>query len=153
MFGNRGYAAKLLAGLALIAGFGVLAGSRGETINPSIWRCLAEPGRWDGAEIWVPGGRIAAVRDRDYDLSTGDATIRVAGPAPAPRDARISLVAVFHADGPRLDPVRLRPLPAGSLARRIMEAVSIVVFLAVLANFARHFLFRPRLLQAEGRTS
>ena len=146
MFGNKGYAGKLVAALAVIAGMGLLAANRGENLNPSVWRCLAEPARFDGAEIWVPAARILEIRDRDYDIDSGSLRIRVAGPAPFPAGSRISLVAVFRRAGPVLEPVRVRPLPAGDLPRRVMEGISILVLVAVLGNFARHFLFRPSAL-------
>ncbi|HVR86205.1 MAG TPA: hypothetical protein VMU54_17920 [Planctomycetota bacterium] len=151
MFGNRGYRWKLGAALALIALLGVYAGNRGDTINPSVSRCVAELRRWDGVRIWVPGARIVAVHDRDYEIQTGLVQIRVAGPAPAPAESRISLIAIFHGDGPVLEPVHTRILPAGGRFRLVMELVSVLVALAVFANFARHFLFRPGILQAEGR--
>ncbi len=150
MFGNKGYCWKLGAALALIALLGVYAGLRGDTINPSIWRCLSEPRRWEGARIWVPGARIVAVRDRDYEILSGIAKVRVAGPAPAPAESRISLIAVFHSDGPILEPLQSRILPAKDNLRHVMEVVSVLVALAVLANFGRHFLFRPKILQVKG---
>jgi len=150
VFSNRGYRWKLGGALALIALLGVYAGIRGDTINPSVWRCLAQPGRWEGTRIWVPGARVVAVRDRDYDIVSGTEQIRVAGPAPAAVGSWLSLIAVFHGDGPLLEPVQTRPIPAQNHLRRVMEAVSILVALAVLANFGRHFLFRPKILQVEG---
>jgi len=150
MFGNRGYLWKLGAALALIALLGVYAGTRGDGINPSVARCLAEPDRWDGARIWVPGARIVAVHETDYEIQTGIAHIQVAGPAPAPAGARISLIASFRGRGPDLEPVRTRILPAGDRFRVIMEVVSLLVVLGVFANFARHFLFQPKNLEVEG---
>jgi hypothetical protein len=150
VFGNKGYCWKLGAALALIALLGVYAGIRGDTINPSVSRCVAELRRWDGVRIWVPGARIVAVHDLDYEIQTGIVQIRVAGPAPAPAESRISLIAIFHGNGPVLEPVHTRVLPSGERFRLVMEAVSILVALAVFTNFAGHFLFRPRNLQAEG---
>lgn len=150
MFGNKGYRWKLGGTLALIAALGVWSFRQGETVNLSIWRCLAEPRRWDGREIWVPGARITATGDRFYEVQSGSARIRVAGPAPGPVDAAIAMVAVFRAEGPVLEPVRIRPLSRSRVPRRLMEIVSILVLLAVLANFARHFVFRPKTLGVEG---
>jgi hypothetical protein len=150
VFGNKGYCWKLGAALALIALLGVYAGIRGDTINPSVGRCLAEPRRWDGARIWVPGARIVSVHDGGYEIRSGIVQIRVAGPAPAPAESRISLIAVFRSHGPVLEPVHTRILPAGERLRLVMEIVSVLVTLAVLANFAGHFLFRPKNLQAQG---
>jgi len=150
VFGNKGYGWKLGAALALIALLGISAGLRGDTINPSVWRCLSESRRWEGTRIWVPGARIIVVRDHDYEIRSGIAQVRVAGPAPAPVESRISLNAVFHGDGPILEPLQTRVLPAQDHLRRVMEVVSVLVALAVLANFGRHFLFRPRILQVKG---
>lgn len=72
------------------------------------------------------------------------------GPAPAAPGARVAYIAVFRADGPHLDPVRSRVLPETDGYRYLMEGVSLLVLLIVFSNFARHFLFRPRILQVEG---
>jgi len=149
VFANKGYGWKLAAGLGLIAAFGVHAGLSGGWINPSVWRCLAEPSRADGLQIWVPAARVIAVRDRDYEIDSGSVRIRVSGPAPAPAESRISLLAVFRAEGPRLEPLRTRLLPPSSRVRRAMEIVSVLVTLGVLANLARSFLVRPKVLQIE----
>ncbi len=55
MFSNRGYKVKLTAALALIAGLGIYSGWRGGSINPALWRCVAEPARWDGVEVRASG--------------------------------------------------------------------------------------------------
>lgn len=150
MFGNKGYRWKLGAALALIALLGFYAGTRGDGINPSVARCVAEPDRWDGARIWVPGARILAVHERDYEIQAGIAQIRVAGPAPAAPGSRISLIAFFRNRGPALEPVRTRILPTGERFRVVMEIVSLLVVLGVMANFARHFLFQPKNLEVAG---
>lgn len=149
MFGNRGYRWKLGAGLAAIALLGISTGIRGESLNPSVWRCLADPQGADGARLWVPSAVITAVHDRDFEILAEVVRIRVTGPAPAPAGSRISLRAVFHGASPALEPLQIRILPAGNLGRRLMEIVSVIVTLGVLANFTRHFLFRPRVLQVE----
>jgi hypothetical protein len=149
VFGNRFYGWKLGAALAVIATFGVLAGIRGERINPSLWRCLADPAETEGRKIWVPSARIVAVGDRDYRIRTGTVEVRVAGQAPAPAESRISLVAIFRRDGPSLEPLRSRILPGSDRTRRWMEVASVLVALGVLVNLARHFRFRPTLLQVE----
>jgi hypothetical protein len=150
VFGNKGYRWKLGATLLVIALLGLYAGVRGDVINPSIWRCIAEPRRWEGSRIWVPGARVVAVRDRDYDIATWSTVIRVAGHAPFPVESRISMIAIFHADGPVLEPIQTRLLPAHDRLRRVMEIVSVLVALGVLANLGRHFLFRPKTLELEG---
>jgi hypothetical protein len=143
VFSNKGYRWKLGAAVALIAVLGVYAGNRGDTINPSVGRCLAEPGRWDGAQIWIPAARIVAVHAADYEIESGIVRVRVAGPAPAPMESRISLIAIFHGAGPLLEQVHSRILPGDERFRLVMEVVSVLVAVAVFANFAGHFLFRP----------
>ena len=153
MFGNRGYAWKLLGALALVAGMGVLAARRGESINPPLWRCVAEPARWEGTVLWIPWARIVSVAESDFEIDATDARIRVQGRAPGAVDTFVSVRGVFRADGPRLEMLRSRVLPPdGALRRRVMEGVSILVVLAVLANLARHFFFRPKALQFERGT-
>jgi hypothetical protein len=152
VFGNKGYGWKLAAGLALIAVLGVDCAVRGDWINPSIWRCVAWPSRTDGDRIWVPLARVVEVRERDYDVDSSGVRIRVSGPAPAAVESRIALIAVFHAEGPRLEPLKTRLLSPGDGSRWAMEIVSVLVTLGVLANFARYFLFRPAPLQVERET-
>jgi hypothetical protein len=152
VFSNKGYGWKLLAGLAVIAGLGVLSGKWGDSINPALWRCVVEPRRWNGETLWIPEARILAAGAGDYEISKGDVRIRVTGAAPGPVGARITLVAVFHADGPTLEARRARLLPEGSASRRLMEIVSGLVLLGVLANLLRHFAFRPDALQVAERS-
>lgn len=152
MFSNRFYRWKLAAALAAAALMGVYAGHRGQGINPMLWRVVAEPVRWDGNRLWVPQARIVTTGEASYEIAAGDpeARIRVAGPAPGAPGDLISVIGTFRAEGLRLDPERSRVLPPQSRLRWLVEAVSVVTLLAVLADFARHFLFRPRLLQVEG---
>jgi hypothetical protein len=151
VFGNKAYGWKLGAALALIAAMGVMASKRGDPINPSLWRCLSDPPHWNGKHLWLPTADVVAVRDADYDLVSGDIRMRVAGRPPSASSSRVTLTAVFHADGPFLEQLEVRPIPSGSPHRRLMEVVSVLVVLGVLANFARHFLFRPEVLQVGPR--
>jgi len=150
VFGNKGLRWKLAAALAAAALLGVLAERRGEPLNPSLWRCMAQPERWKDHTLWIPGARILATGPSDHEILVDTSRIVVNGPSPAPVGARAAYVAVFRADGPHLDPLKARTLPETDRSRWIMEAVSILVALGVLANFARHFLFRPKFLQVEG---
>ena len=152
MFSNRHYRWKLGAAIAAIALLGVLAARRGEAVNPMLWRCVAQPERWQGARLWIPFARIVSVRDASYEIAAGDpeARIRVDGPAPGKPGDLVTLTGTFRADGPRLEPDRSRAFPPRFRLRWLVEAVSIAVVLGVLANLARHFLFRPKLLQVEG---
>jgi len=150
VFGNKGYGWKLAAGFAVIALLGVYASNRGDGINPAVWRCLAEPARWNGTTLWIPSSRVVSTRDGEYEIETAETRIRVTGTPPGAPGSRVTVVGVFRAEGPRLEARRARTLPSGRGIRWVMEIVSIVVVLGVLANFARHFLFRPQLLQARG---
>lgn len=150
MFSNRFFRLKLGAALAAIALLGVLAVRRGEPINPTLWRCVAEPARWDGTRLWLPYATILSVRESDFRVASGDTEIRVVGRAPAAVGGFITLSGTFRADGPSFEMDRNRVLPPHFRLRWLIEAVSVAVVLAVLANFCRHFLFRPKVLQAEG---
>jgi hypothetical protein len=152
VFSNNLYGWKLGAALAVIAVMGVYASHQGDNINPQLWRCVAQPQPWDNTRLWLPGARIVAVRDSWYEIASGDpeVTVRVDGVAPGKPGDWISLSGSFRSDGPRLVPERVRVLPPRTRLRWLTEAVSVAVLLVVLANFGRHFLFRPKLLQVEG---
>ena len=117
MFSNRGYAAKLAAALAVIAGMGVWCAKRGDTINPALWRCVVEPRRWDGTRLWVPAARIVSSRQDEYEIQTAELRIRVVGRPPAEPGRSVSLAGVFRADGSSRSAPTSRvsaPTPAGS---------------------------------------
>jgi len=152
VFSNRFYRSKLVAALTLAALLGVYAGKRGESINPMLWRCLTQPERWNHQRLWIPRACIVELRETSYVIAAGEpeARIRIDGPAPGKPGDLISVIGTFRSDGPRLEQERSRILPPQFRLRWLVEAVSVVVALAVLANFARHFLLRPKLLQVEG---
>jgi hypothetical protein len=150
VFGNKGLRWKLAAAVVAIALLGVMAQRRGELLNPSLWRCLAQPERWKDRQIWIPGARILSTGPSEHEIQVADARIWVRGPAPADPGARVSYIAVFRSDGPHLEPLKSRKLPDNDHYRWLMEGVSILIALGVFANFARHFLFRPKFLQVEG---
>lgn len=150
MFGNKGLRWKLAAALAAIALLGVLAERRGELLNPSLWRCVAQPERWRDRTLWIPQARVISTGPSDHEILSGTVRIRVNGPSPDGVGAKVSYLAVFRADDPHLDLLRSRRLPDTDAYRWLMEGVSVLVALGVLANFARHFLFRPKILQVEG---
>lgn len=149
MFSNRFFRLKLGGALVAIALLGILAARRGNAINPQLYRCVAEPERWKDTRLWLPVARILSVGDSEFRVDSGEATILVRGRPPAGPGAAVSLTGTFRADGPHLELIRSRVLPPRHRLRWLMEAVSIVVALGVLANFARHFLFRPKVLQIE----
>ena len=147
MFSNKAYGWKLAAALFVIAGLGVYASRKGESINPPLWRCVVEPQRWDGTTLWLPFARIASLGESSFEVDATDARIRVIGKAPAGIGSAVTLRGVFRAEGPRIELIDSRALPPDlGGRRRLMEAVSVLVVLGVLANFARHFLVRPKVL-------
>jgi hypothetical protein len=153
VFSNRHYSWKLLGALAVVALLGVVAARRGDAINPMLWRCVAEPRRWEDTRLWIPAARILSVQDAGYEIAAGDpeARVRVVGRAPGKPGDLITLTGTFRSEGPRIEAERSRVYPSRFRLRWLVEIVSVAVALAVLANLARHFLFRPRLLQLEGR--
>ncbi len=152
MFSNSLFRWKLGAALATIAVMGVYASHRGEDLKPGLWRCVAQPQRWNEKRLWLPRARIVSSEESWYEIASGDpeATIRVDGAAPARPGEWIALTGTFRSDGPRLLTDQVRVLPPRARLRWLVEAVSVAVVLAVLANLGRHFLFRPKLLQVEG---
>ena len=151
MFSNRHYRLKLGGALVVIALLGVTAARKGDALNPAVWRCVAEPERWRDQTLWVARAVIVSTRETDFDIDAGDVRIRVDGRAPGKTGDAVALTGIFRADGPRLDMVKARVLPRHHRLRGLMEAVSVVVALGVLANLARHFLLRPQVLQINRR--
>jgi hypothetical protein len=150
VFSNKGFRWKLGSALVVIALLGVYGARRGDTINPPLWRCVVEPARWDNTSLWLPFVQVVSVGAGTFDVSTGDATIRVVGPAPGGVGSFVTLRGIFRADGPRIEMIQSRRLPANfGPRRRLMEIVSIIVVLGVLANFCRHFILRPKVLQVQ----
>jgi hypothetical protein len=148
VFSNRHFRLKLAGALLVIALMVLFSGRRGESINPLLWRCVAQPERWRDQRLLLTAS-IVSSDGTGFEIESGHARIRVDGPAPGKVDDAVLLTAIFRADGPRLEMIRSRPLPRHYRLRWLVEAVSVVVLLGVLANFARHFAFRPKLLQVE----
>jgi hypothetical protein len=149
VFSNRHFRLKLGGALLVIALMGVYAARKGDSINPALWRCVSEPGRWRDSSLWLPYAKILSVRDSEFDIESDDVTIRVKGRAPAKVGEPVTLTGIFRAEGPYLEMVHSRPLPPHVRLRWLVEAVSVIVVIGVLANFARHFAFRPKVLQVE----
>ena len=150
MFSNRAWGWKLGAALFLIAGLGVYASRKGESINPPVWKCVVEPKRWDNTTLWLPFARIASIGDSSFDVDSTDVRIRVIGKPPAGVGSGVTLRGVFRADGPRIDLIEARALPPDvGGRRRLMEMVSVLVVLVILANFVRHFVVRPKVIQVQ----
>jgi len=151
VFGNKGYGWKLLAGLAVVALLGVYASKQGDEINPSLWRVLAEPRRWDGTTVWIPEAWLVSAGAQEYEIVRAESRLRVKGPPPGPVGSRITLRAVFRGDAPRLEALEARVLPWSNRRRRAMEIVSVLVLLGVTLNLLRHFAFRPQALHVAER--
>jgi hypothetical protein len=149
VFSNRHFRLKLAGALLVIALMGVAAALRGDSINPALWRCVSEPERWRDRPLWLPFATIVSAREGEFEIESGEVRIRVGGQAPAKPGEAVSLRVIFRAEGPRLDLVRSRVLGPHYRLRWLVEAVSVVVALAVLANFSRHFLCRPQVLQVK----
>ena len=113
MFSNKHYRWKLGGALALIAVLGVYSARKGDSINPMLWRCVAEPERWKDTRLWLPLARIVSVQATSYEVAAGDpeARIRVEGRSPGVVGDAITLAGIFRADGPRLEAERSRVLP------------------------------------------
>jgi hypothetical protein len=147
VFSNRHYRLKLAGALLVIALMAAVAARKGDPSNPALWRCVSEPERWRDRRLWLPFATVVSTHDDGFEIESAEVVIRVDGRAPAEVGEPITLTAIFRADGPRLEMIQSRPLPPRARLRWVMEAVSVVVLLGVLANFARHFAFRPTVLQ------
>jgi hypothetical protein len=148
VFSNRYFRLKLAGALLLIALQGVYSGRKGESINPLLWRCVAQPERWRDKTLLM-AAVIVSTEATGFEIESGHARIRVDGTPPGKVHDAVFLTAIFRADGPRLEMIGSRPMPVHYRLRWLVEAVSVVVLLGVLANFARHFAFRPKVLQLE----
>ena len=150
MFSNKGYAWKLTAALTVVAGLGIFSAVRGESIHPALWRCLAEPARWDGTELWLSDARVLSSDTRGFEIEYRGARAFVVPAGGVGPGDRVSLTGTFQAAG-RV--IRLDKLDKSSEAkgpRLLSEIVSVLVLALILLNFLRHFAFRPKVVQAEG---
>ncbi len=150
MFSNRGFGWKLLAALAIVAGMGLLSDRRGNSIQPSLWRCVAQPARWDGTALWLSGLTVTASDAEGFDVRKNDVRARVVPAAPvAPGDA-VALTGTFHAAGPLIRSKEVRKVAPTGRWRRVSEIVSIAMLALIGLNFLRHFAFRPKAAHVEG---
>ena len=147
LFGDKAWGAKVAAALAVVALLGLWSWHRGRRINPEVWRCLAQPARWDGTELRF-AATVVETSGQDYVVEQDRVRLRVRGAPPATAGTRIEVRGTFRADGPRLDAERVRVPGPGR--RRVVEAVSLLVLALVLANLHRHFRSRPSAFQAKG---
>jgi len=125
VFSNKGYGWKLVGALALIAGLGVYAHRRGESINPPLWKVVVEPRRWDNTMLWLPRALVEKVDETGFVVASSEARIRVTGKAPAGVDQLVTLRGIFRARDLTIEMIESRPLPPDLGRRRlVMEVVS-----------------------------
>jgi hypothetical protein len=150
VFGNRAYGWKLAGAIALVLALGALSGVRGPLAKPAAWECLAQPERWDGRELWIPGGLVLSADADGFLLEAGGLPLRVQGRAALAAGDRVGVAGTFEAAGPRVRLREWRKSASPGWTRRLMEAVSIAVLAVVLLNFLRHFAVRPEKARVEG---
>lgn len=150
LFGNRRLGWKLAAALAAIAGLGLLSWAKGRSIHPSLWRCMAQPARWDGAGVWLSPALVTASDAGGFEIEMAGVRARVAPAAPVAPGETVALTGTFTAQGPLIRAKEVRKVAESSGSRTLSVAVSIAAVLLVLLNFLRHFAFRPKVAQVEG---
>ncbi len=152
MFGNRFFGWKLVAALAATGAMLAASYTYGRDVKPAAWHCLAEPERWDGRQVWVPGAEVVSVAPDGFTAFDGTVRLEVRGAADVKLGDSFSIVGTFRREGGgRLDLVRLRRSPARSRLRLVAELVSVAVLGLVVWNFFRRFAWRPEALRAEVR--
>jgi hypothetical protein len=150
MFRTKGFGWKLAAAATVIAALGIVSALRGESINPSLRRCLVQPARWDGTPVWFAQARVVASDLQGFEIDVQGVRVRVSPAAAlAPQDT-VAITGTFRAAGPRIELKEVRKIPEKARSRLLSEAVSIAVLLLVLLNFLRHFAFRPKAAQIQG---
>jgi hypothetical protein len=150
VFRNSSYGWKLGGALALAAALAAFSAWRGESIHPPAWRCLAEPDRWHGAELRVIGPVLSAGKE-DFVVLWQEVPLTVGHASPPSKGEDVEIVGVLDKDGPRLRARDWRLLPPRAKRRWIWEGVSLAVLAIILANFLRHFAFRPEAARLGGR--
>ena len=150
MFSNRFFKTKLIGALVVIACLGVYSASHGRSINPALWRCMAEPERWTGAEVRA-GGTAVDVTAEGFTLDTDRVRVPVTGVREEVTEgAHVTVRGTFHAEGPHITMMRLRHEPTGSDHRWLIELISLFVLACVLWNFHRKFSVHPESLHVRG---
>ena len=149
MFSNRHFAWKLAAALAAVVLLGLYSERLGDSIHPNLWRCLAQPRRWDGAALWLPRAHVVASDVDGFEIEVDGARARVAPAARVGPGDTIALTGTYRAAGP-IELTRLKKDPPGEESRRWPMIVSIAVVAFAILNFLRHFSFRPKVIQVEG---
>ena len=150
MFSNRGFGWKLAGAIGLVLALGAHSANSGPRQKPGPSTVLAQPAKYDGREVWIPNGLVVSAGPEEFLLEAEALALRVVGRADVRPGESVGVVGTFEAAGPRL---RLREVkrPRGSGGHRsFMVLVSLVVLGVVVANFARHFAFRPRAAEVGG---
>ena len=150
MFSNKALKWKLAAALAVVAGLGILSAVRGNPIHPALWRCTAQPKRWDGAELWLSGSRVLASDAGGFEIEHQYARARVVPAAPVAAGDIVDLTGTFQARGSVILLGKVKVVPPAAGQRLLSEAVSLAVLALILLNFLRHFAFRPGAVRVEG---
>jgi len=150
VFSNRGLGWKLAAAILVVVGMGLLSERRGRSIQPSLWSCLAQPARWNGATLWLPKASVTRSDAEGFEIEIQGVRSRVVPAAPLAPGDTVALTGTFEASGPLVRAKEVRKAAAGTGSRRLSEILSIAVLGLILLNFTRHFAFRPKAVQVEG---
>jgi hypothetical protein len=150
VFRNSAYGWKLGGALALAAALAAFSAWKGESIHPPAWKCLAQPDLWHGEELRVLG-KVLSVGREDFVLLWQEAPLTVRHARIPSPGADVEVVGTLDRDGPCLRARGWRALPPRARFRWIWEAVSLAVLALILANFLRHFAFRPEAARLGGR--
>lgn len=149
MFRSERYGRKLGGALALWTALTAYSAWRGESIHPPAWKCLAEPDRWHGVELRV-GGPVLTRGEGECTILWQEVPLRIRVPDPPPVGRELEAVGALDRDGPLLRARTWRTVPGRARLRWIGEAVSLAVLALILANFLRHFAFRPEAARWKG---
>lgn len=150
MFDNSRFGFKFAAALAVVAGMGILSARLGDSIQPSLWRCVAQPARWDGTALWLPKARVVASDVHGFEIEVQGARARAVPAAGVGPGDTVAVTGTFRAEGPVIQVKRVHKAADSAGPRRLSEAVSIAVLALVLLNFLRHFALRPKAFQVGG---
>jgi hypothetical protein len=88
---------------ASVAGFAALcwdAGSHLPEAYPSVARCLRDPARYAGREIWIIPAKVSASGPEEYEvMHGGGGTVRVRATTQPPLGSYVYVNGIFRADG------------------------------------------------------
>jgi len=142
VFRNAFFGWKLGGALALAAAMTAYSGWRGESILPPAGKALAQPDRWHG-EVLRVDGPVLSRSEEEFTVLWQEVPLRVRGASPSAPGEPVEAVGTLDRDGPRLLLRAARRPPPRAKLRWIWEGISIAVLALILANFLRHFAYRP----------